>query len=101
MINVYTFGNKAETYAIVHIVPHTCQHNTVDQGHSSGNTVVKILEISGELETQRLSQRRASDVNRNLPQRWIGRTGKMTRLCGGQSGPRIEPRATLFLGVCE
>jgi len=29
-------------------------------------------------------------LNRNLTQRWIGRTGKrMTRQCGGHVGPRI------------
>ena len=48
MLNVFTFGNTADIYAIVHLVPHACQHITVDQSHSSGNTVAKILEISGE-----------------------------------------------------
>jgi len=48
MLNVPTFGNTAEIYAIVHFVPHTCQHITVDQSHSSGDKVVRILEISGE-----------------------------------------------------
>ena len=48
MLNVSTFGNTADIYAIVHIVPHACQHITVDQSHSSGDTVAKILEISGE-----------------------------------------------------
>ena len=47
MLNVSTFGNKADIYAIVHLVPHACQHITVDQSHSSGDTVAKILEISG------------------------------------------------------
>ena len=36
MLNVSTFGNTADIYAIVHLVPHACQHITVDQGHSSG-----------------------------------------------------------------
>ena len=40
--NVSTFGNTADIYAIVHLVPHACQHITVDQSHSSGDTVVKI-----------------------------------------------------------
>ena len=48
MLNVSTFGNTTDIYAIVHLVPHTCQHITVDQSHSSGDTVAKILEISGE-----------------------------------------------------
>ena len=48
MLNVSNFGNTADIYAIVHLVPHACQHITVDQSHSSGDTVAKILEISGE-----------------------------------------------------
>ena len=48
MLNVSTFGNTADIYAIVHLVPHACQHITVDQSHSSGDRVAKILEISGE-----------------------------------------------------
>jgi len=42
MLNVSTFGNTAEIYAIVHLVPHACQHITVDQSQSSGDTVAKI-----------------------------------------------------------
>ena len=48
MLNVSTFGNTADIYAIVHLVPHSCQHITVDQSHRSGDTVAKILEICGE-----------------------------------------------------
>ena len=48
MLNVSTFGNTADIYAMVHFVPHACQHVTVDQSHSSGDTVAKILEISWE-----------------------------------------------------
>ena len=48
MLNVSTFGNTADIYAIVHLVPHACQHITVDQSHSIGDMVAKILEISGE-----------------------------------------------------
>ena len=48
MLNVSTFGNTADIYAIDHLVPHACQHITIDQSHSSGDTVAKILEISGE-----------------------------------------------------
>ena len=42
MLNVSTFGNTADIYAIVHHVPHACQYITVDQSHSSGDTVAKI-----------------------------------------------------------
>ena len=48
MLILSTFGNAADIYAIVHLVPHACQHITIDQNHSSGDTVAKILEISGE-----------------------------------------------------
>ena len=47
MFNASTFGNTADIYAIGHLVPHACQHTTVDQSHSSGDTIAKILEISG------------------------------------------------------
>jgi hypothetical protein len=30
MLNMSTFGNMADIYAIVHLVPHACQHITVD-----------------------------------------------------------------------
>jgi hypothetical protein len=33
MFVVSTFGNTADIYAIVHLVPHVCQHITVD-GHT-------------------------------------------------------------------
>ena len=42
MLNVSTFGNTTDIYAIVHLVPHACQHITVDQSHNSGDTVAKI-----------------------------------------------------------
>jgi hypothetical protein len=32
-LNVSTFGNTADIYATVHLVPHACQHITVD-GHT-------------------------------------------------------------------
>ena len=48
MLNMSTFGNTADIYAIVYFVPHACQHITVDQSYRSGDTVAKILEISGE-----------------------------------------------------
>jgi hypothetical protein len=33
MLNVSTFGNTTDIYAIAHLVPHACQHITVD-GHN-------------------------------------------------------------------
>jgi hypothetical protein len=33
MLNVSTSGNTADIYAIIHLVPHACQHITVD-GHT-------------------------------------------------------------------
>jgi len=48
VLNVSTFGNTVDIYAIVHLVPHACQHITVDKSHSSGDTVAKILQISGD-----------------------------------------------------
>jgi hypothetical protein len=48
LLNLSTFGNTADIYPIVHLVQHVCQHITVDQSHSSGDTAPKILEISGE-----------------------------------------------------
>ena len=51
MLNVSTFGNTTDIYAIVNHVPHACI--TVDQSHSSGDTVAKILEIKRGVEAQR------------------------------------------------
>jgi len=45
MLNVSTFGNTADIYAIVHLIPHMCQHIVVDQSYSHG---WENLEISGE-----------------------------------------------------
>jgi len=55
MLNVSTFGNTADIYAIVQLVPHTCQHNTVDQSHSSGDTVAKIWRLAGSRGTKTVS----------------------------------------------
>jgi hypothetical protein len=30
MLNLSTFGNTTDDYAIVHLIPHACQHITVD-----------------------------------------------------------------------
>ena len=48
MLEVSTFRNTADIYALVYLVPHACQQITVDQSHSSSDAVAKILEISGE-----------------------------------------------------
>ena len=40
-------GNTAGIYAIVHLVPHACQHITVDQSHNSGDTVATIWRLAG------------------------------------------------------
>ena len=42
-----TFGNTTDIYTIVQLVPHACQHVTVDQSHSSGDTVAKIWRLAG------------------------------------------------------
>jgi len=52
---VFTFGNTADIYAIVHVVPHACQHITVDQTHSSGDTVAKIWRLAGSGGTKTVS----------------------------------------------
>jgi len=46
MLNVFTFGNMANIYVIVHLVPHACQHITVEQSHGSGDTVAKIWRLA-------------------------------------------------------
>ena len=47
MLNVSTIGNTADIYAAVHLFPHACQHITVDESHSSGDTVAKIWRLAG------------------------------------------------------
>jgi hypothetical protein len=42
MLNVSTFGNTADFYVIVHLVPHVCQPIAVGQIHCSGDTVAKL-----------------------------------------------------------
>jgi len=55
MLNVSTFGNTADIYAIVRLVPHACQHITVDQSHSSGDKVAKIWRLGGNGGTKSVS----------------------------------------------
>ena len=55
MLNVSTFGNTADIYAIVHLVPNACQHITVDQSHSSGDTVAKMWRLAGSGGTKTVS----------------------------------------------
>ena len=47
MLNVSTLGNTADIFAIDHLVPHACQHITVNQSHNSVNTVAKIWRLAG------------------------------------------------------
>jgi hypothetical protein len=76
MLNVSAFGNTADIYAIVHLVPHARQHITVDQSHSSGDTDAKILAISGEWRHKDYHKDVRGYLNRNLLKRCIGRIGK-------------------------
>jgi len=55
MLIVSTFGNMADIYVVVHLVPHACQHITVDQSHSSGDTVAKIWILAGSGGTKTVS----------------------------------------------
>jgi len=55
MLNVSTFGNKADIYAIVHLVPHACQYIAVDQSHRSGDTVAKIWRLARSGGTKTVS----------------------------------------------
>jgi len=55
MLNVSTFGNTADIYAKVHLVPHACQQITVDKCHSSGDTVAKIWRLAGSGGTKTVS----------------------------------------------
>ena len=54
MLNVSTFGNTADIYAIVHLVPNACRHITVDPSHSS-DTVAKIWRLAGSGGTKTVS----------------------------------------------
>jgi hypothetical protein len=47
MLSVSTFGNTADLYAIVHLIPHVSAYHG-HLSHSSGDTVAEIVEISGE-----------------------------------------------------
>jgi len=55
MLNVSTSDNMADIYAIVHHVPRACQHTTVDQSHSTGDTVAKIWRLVGSGGTKTVS----------------------------------------------
>jgi len=55
MLIVFSFGNTADIYATVHLVPHACQHIMVNQSHSSGDTVVKICRLAGSGGTKTMS----------------------------------------------
>jgi len=55
MLSVSDFGNKTDIYAIVYLVPHACQHITVDQSHSRCDTVAKIWRLAGSGGTKTVS----------------------------------------------
>ena len=55
MLNMSTFGNTADIYAIVNLVPHACQHITVDLSHRSGDTVAKIWRLAASGGTKTVS----------------------------------------------
>jgi len=55
MLNVSTFGNTTDSHAIAHLVPHACQHITVEKSHISGDTVAKILRLAGSGDTKTVS----------------------------------------------
>ena len=55
ILNVSIIGNMADIYAIVHLLPHACQHVTDDQSHSSGDTVAKIWRLAGSGGTKTVS----------------------------------------------
>jgi len=65
LLNVSAFGNTADIYAIVHLVPHACQHITIDQSHSSGDTVAKIWRLVGSGSTKTQTPRRKSRTGLN------------------------------------
>jgi len=55
MLNVSTFSNMADIYAVVHLVPHAFLHIMVDQSHSSSDTVAKIWSLAGSGGTKTVS----------------------------------------------
>ena len=55
MLNVSTFGNTADIYVIVRLVPHACQRITVHQSHSSGDRVAGIWRLAGSGGTKTVS----------------------------------------------
>jgi len=55
MLNLSTFGNTADIYAIVHLVPHAYRHITVDQSHSSDDMVAKFWRLAGSGGTKTVS----------------------------------------------
>jgi hypothetical protein len=64
MLSVATFGNAAEVYAIVHLVPHACQHITVDHNWyycflaTNQENCVRELFIKENLESFSLFRRK-------------------------------------------
>ena len=77
MLNVSTFGNTADIYPIVHLVPHACQHITVDQSHSSSDTVAIICRLAGSGGTKTVS---FTNRQKKIRTGWIPGTGVATAL---------------------
>jgi hypothetical protein len=46
MLNLFTFGNTADNFALVHLVPHACQPITIDPSHSTSDTVAKTVTFN-------------------------------------------------------
>ena len=86
MFNVSTFGNTADIYAIVHLVPHACQHITVDQSHNNDDTLAKIWRLAGNGGTKTVSF-----TNRQKKKSHVVK-------CGDRGGHRINA-SSFFLCV--
>jgi hypothetical protein len=63
MLNMSTFADTADIYAIIHFVPHPCQHITVDQSHNSGDRLRRSLRSAGSGGTD---PQKKSHTNLNL-----------------------------------
>ena len=55
MFSLSTFGNTADVYSRVRLVPHASRHITVDHSHSSGDTVAEIWRLAGSGGTKTVS----------------------------------------------
>ena len=67
MLNVCTFGNTADIYATVPLVPHTHQHITVNQSHSSGDTVLPKVDTLSICKICKKTWRVSLSIGEELP----------------------------------